>query len=99
MSKYPIALQQLIAFLKKLPGVGTKTAERFAFQLLTWPSSELTNFSTLLGHLRESISQCPECHCLMENNSCLFCGDAHRDRSQICIITSPKDAYAIEETR
>lgn len=99
MARYPIALQQLISFLRKLPGVGTKTAERFAFQLLSWPASELTGLSALLVNLREMITQCPECQCLMEKNVCSFCSDAYRDRSQICIITSPKDAYAIEETR
>jgi recombination protein RecR len=99
MIKYPAALQQLIACLKKLPGVGTKTAERFAFHLLSWPSSELAQFSALTARLKEAITQCPDCQCLIENQHCPFCSDAQRDRSQICIITSPKDAYAIEETR
>jgi recombination protein RecR len=99
MARYPVALQQLIAFLKKLPGVGTKTAERFAFHLLSWSPSELAAFSALAANLRESITQCPECHCLMEKILCPFCADTMRDRSKICIITSPKDVYAIEETR
>src|SRR5580692_10098542 len=99
MARYPIPLQQLISFLKKLPGVGTKTAERFAFHLLSWPPSELASLSTLLGNLREAITQCAECQCFIEKNLCPFCSDALRDRSKICIITSPKDAYAIEETR
>lgn len=98
MAKYPIPLQQLIAHLKKLPGVGSKTAERFAFHLLSWPSAELASIASSLTHLRESITQCPECQCLMEKNLCPFCADALRDRSQICIITSPKDVYAVEET-
>ena len=99
MAKYPIPLQQLIAHLKKLPGVGSKTAERFAFHLLSWPAAELASIASSLAHLRESINQCPECQCLMEKNLCTFCADALRDRSQICIITSPKDVYAFEETR
>ena len=99
MARYPVALQQLIAFFKKLPGVGTKTAERFAFHLLSWQTSELAAFSALAANLRESITQCFECHCLMEHNSCPFCTDNVRDCSKICIITSPKDVYAIEETR
>lgn len=98
MIRYPATLQQLIAHLKKLPGVGTKTAERFAFHLLSWPPSELAAFSSLLSNLRASIIQCPECQCLMERNSCSFCSDTLRDRSQMCIITSAKDVYAIEET-
>jgi recombination protein RecR len=98
MIRYPSALQQLIAFLKKLPGVGTKTAERFAFHLLTWPPAELSQFSVHLSHLKEAISHCSTCHCLMDKNSCPFCSDDRRDPSQFCIIASPKDAYAIEET-
>jgi recombination protein RecR len=98
MAKYPLPLQQLIAHLKKLPGVGSKTAERFAFHLLSWNATELASIASSLTHLRESITQCPECQCLMEKNLCPFCADALRDRSQICIITSPKDIYAIEET-
>jgi recombination protein RecR len=99
MAKYPLPLQQLIAYLKKLPGVGAKTAERFAFHLLTWPPSELAAFSVLAGSIRESIAECRECRCLMEKNVCPFCSDALRDRSQMCIILSPKDVYSIEETR
>lgn len=96
--RYPTALQQIILFLKKFPGVGTKTAERFAFQLLSWNHPELTSFAALLSHLRETITQCPDCQCLMEKDGCPFCTDATRDTSQLCIISSPKDAYAIEET-
>jgi recombination protein RecR len=96
--KYPTALQQIILFLKKFPGVGTKSAERFAFHLLAWQQPELTSFASLLSHLRETVTQCPECQCLMDKNCCPFCADATRDTSQLCIISSPKDAYAIEET-
>lgn len=98
MARYPTPLQQIILFLKKFPGVGTKTAERFAFHLLSWPHLELTSFASLLSHLRETVTQCSDCQCLMEKDCCPFCGDATRDASQLCIIASPKDAYAIEET-
>jgi recombination protein RecR len=98
MAKYPHDLTQLIAFLKKLPGVGTKTAERFAFQLLNWKDEELHTFSSLLAHLKEKITHCPECHCLTDNGDCFFCCHPHRDRTQLCIIASPRDAYSLEET-
>jgi len=98
MIRYPLALQQLIASLKKLPGVGTKTAERFAFHLLTWPAAELAQFSSHVAHLKEAITHCPHCQCLMDKGACPFCSDERRDASQLCIIASPKDAYAIEET-
>lgn len=98
MAKYPFDLTQLIAYLKKLPGVGTKTAERFAFQLLEWQDDELKAFSALLSHIKAKITQCPECHCLTDNGLCSFCDSAKRAPSQLCIIASPRDAYSLEET-
>lgn len=98
MSKYPSDLAQLIAFLKKLPGVGTKTAERFAFQLLNWSEEELQAFSTLFAQLKKKITQCDECRCLMANHCCPFCQNVMRDKTQLCIIASPRDAYSLEET-
>lgn len=98
MIKYPLALQQLIASLKMLPGVGAKTAERFAFHLLTWQDEPLQEFSDHVASLKEKIGTCPQCNCLTDLLSCEFCDTARRDPSLLCIISSPKDAYAIEET-
>src|SRR6267154_1631352 len=98
MTKYPFDLAQLIAFLKKLPGVGTKTAERFAFQLLNWSEEELQAFSTLFAQLKKKITQCEDCHCLTDNHCCPFCHNVMRDKTQLCIIASPRDAYSLEET-
>lgn len=99
MSKYPADLLYLIASLKKLPGVGTKTAERFAFSLLDWPKAQLEDLGNLLTVIQEKIKHCPECHCLTENEQCLFCSSHTRDKQQICVISSPRDAYVVEETR
>jgi recombination protein RecR len=98
MAKYPFDLTQLIAFLKKFPGVGTKTAERFAFQLLNWSDPELHSFSSLLDQIKKKITNCPECHCLTNSGYCTFCDSTKRDPSQLCIIASPRDAYSLEET-
>lgn len=96
--KYPPLLQQLIASFKQLPGVGSKTAERFAFHLLTWPDHLLADFSKTVADLKIQIRTCPECHCLMSQETCDWCDLKRRDPSLLCIISSPKDAYAIEET-
>ncbi len=98
MNKYPAELNTLIAYFKKLPGVGSKTAERFAFHLLEWPDGEVKNFSSHLSSLKEKIHHCPECRCLTDQNGCQFCSNPQRSSSQLCIISSPKDAFAIEET-
>ena len=99
MAKYPISLINLMSFLRRLPGVGAKTAERFAFQLLTWPQDQLDYFSHTLHTLKEKVQSCPECHCLMEQDICTFCDPLKRDPTLLCIISCAKDVYAFEETR
>jgi recombination protein RecR len=99
MSKYPQAINTLVAFFRKLPGVGIKTAERYAFQLLDWKKNSLHDFSELLKNIKEIITTCKECGCFIENNICQFCEHSQRETNTICIISSPKDVYPIEETR
>jgi len=98
MAKYPPALEHLIIHLKMLPGVGSKTAERFAFQLLTWQDESLSQLGTLLETIKSQVPSCPTCFCLSSPEGCEFCDPIRRDSSVLCIIGSPKDAYAIEET-
>lgn len=98
MTQYPSELTALIAYLKKLPGVGRKTAERFAFTLLDWELEELKNFSNKLATLKEKITSCSHCGCLKDAKDCSFCQAPNRDPSLICLVSSPRDVYAIEET-
>lgn len=92
--KYPANLQKLIASLMQLPGVGRKTAERFAFRIMEWDTTateELTD-SILASH---TIKSCPECGLWMED-TCTFC---ERDPSALCVIAHARDVFAIEEMR
>ena len=98
MSKYPKTLLSLIAQLQKFPGVGKKTAERFAFHLLEWQRHDLTFLSEILSTLKEKVPCCNDCGCLMDEVTCIFCESSKRDPSIMCIIASPRDAYAIEDT-
>ncbi len=98
MSQYPSELLTLIAFLKKFPGVGQRTAERFAFPLLQWPHDEIKKFAHLLATLKENIYTCDMCGCLKDKAPCIFCAP-RRDNSVLCLVSSPRDVYAIEETR
>lgn len=98
MLRYPKDLLTLIAHLKKLPGVGKKTAERYAFHLLEWEGKDLHEFAEGLATLKERVQACVDCGCLMDGVRCTFCDKDKRDRSVMCIIASPRDAYAIEET-
>lgn len=98
MLRYPKDLLTLIAHLKKLPGVGKKTAERYAFHLLGWEGKDLHEFAEGVATLKEKVQACLDCGCLMDGVRCTFCDQEKRDRSQMCIIASPRDVYAIEET-
>jgi len=98
-NKYPEDLLALIAHLKKLPGVGTRTAERFAFEFLSWQQEHLLDLGDLLKCVQEKIPQCAVCGCLTHQGSCHFCNHALRDATSLCLLASPRDAYSIEETK
>ncbi|MBX7066026.1 MAG: recombination mediator RecR [Parachlamydiales bacterium] len=94
--RFPEELLKLIGLLKKWPGVGTRTAERFAFELLSWESSDLHALGHSLLSLKEKVPPCPTCGCLADQGKCRFC--ANRDTTQLCLLASARDAYSIEET-
>lgn len=98
--KYPSYLIKLINVMKRLPGVGSKTAERYAFQLLNLPSTHLHEMALLIKEIHDHLKQCECCGCLKETaGSCGFCDDDQRERSVLCVIASPREAFAIDETR
>lgn len=99
MNPFPQQLLPLISYLKKLPGVGRKTAERFAFCLLSWPEEEVKTLAVHLSTLQEKIFPCPTCGSLQEETMCMFCDPSKRDTSVLCLVAFPRDVYAIEETR
>ena len=96
--KYPQDLLSLIAYLKKLPGVGTRTAERFAFEFLGWTEDQLFALGQILHEIKKKIPPCPTCGCLTDANKCHFCDMTTRDPTRLCLIGSPRDVFAIEET-
>lgn len=98
MAHYPEPIQRLIQLLKKLPGVGGRTAERFAFQLLSWKTEDLQRLADSLNALPDELHHCPACFCLKDAKECAFCNPRTRDLSRICVIGSAKDAYLIDET-
>jgi recombination protein RecR len=96
--RYPEHLLRLIQVLKKLPGVGHKSAERFAFHLLNWQPSHLRELGQAILEIKDKLKQCQTCGCLMDDHACFFCDLSKRDTHMICIIASPKDAFFIEDT-
>jgi recombination protein RecR len=96
--KYPTCLIQLIDVLKKLPGVGNKSAERYAFNLINWSEKELEEMGSTLKNVKAKLKNCTECGCLTESIPCSFCQNSQRDSQTICIVAYPKDVFAVEQT-
>ncbi len=100
MAHYPSQFNALMSHLKKLPGVGSRTAERYAFDLLDWKEQQLEGLILCLQELHEKIRACEVCNCLIDStNPCPFCDRTKRNERLLCVIAHPKDAYTIEETR
>ncbi len=97
--RYPEALQKLIEMLAKLPGVGPKTAERYAFFLLNQPESIIKEFASRLGELKEKTIICQDCGNIAEKSPCAICLDQNRDQKTLCLIADSRELAAIEATR
>lgn len=98
MNRFPPHLIKLIEFLKKLPGVGKKSAERYAFHIIQWQQQELSEFAGALASSREKLPFCTECGCLTQEQICPFCDLQARSTEIICIVSHFKDVFALEET-
>ncbi len=97
--RYPTHLLKVIEVLKRLPGVGSKSAERFAFQLLTWKEEHLAEMAQVLMGIPQKLKHCPECGSLIGEEACPFCHESRLSAGTLCVIASPRDVFAIEETR
>ena len=96
--RYPQHLLKLIESFKRLPGVGNKTAERFAFQMLDWTPQQLEQTAGLIQQIPDELKQCNECGCLKCDEHCTYCVPVRFDQGMMCVIASSKDVFAIEET-
>lgn len=92
---YPHSLQKVIEGLKLLPGVGDKTAERYAFSLLSLPKQQINELAQSLIDLN-SIHECKICHNLCDGEICHICNNENRNTSLCCVVSSSKDLLAIE---
>lgn len=97
--QYPAHLLKLIDALKKLPGVGTKSAERFAFEMVAWPPSKLEEMAHIIQQSPSLLKHCLDCGSLSDAASCSFCQSSHSRLPHLCIVSMPRDVFAIESTR
>ena len=99
-ARYPQHLFKLIAAFKKLPGVGSKTAERFAFNLLAWSPQKIAEMAQDIAETTNKIRYCDQCGAMLgDRGQCPFCADDTRDRSTLCVVAAVKEVYAIEASR
>ena len=96
---YPKLFNELIEYLEHLPGVGNKTAQRYAFALLDGDETYLQELAAVLANLKDKIKPCPKCGFLSEEGHCPICESNHRDRSTIMVVSYPQDVIAIEKTQ
>jgi recombination protein RecR len=96
--KYPPALAQLIDALRCLPGVGPKSAQRMALHLLERERDAATNLSRAIAAALASIGHCQRCRMLAERGVCEVCAAAGRDPTLLCVVESPADVLAIEQS-
>src|SRR6188508_3295613 len=91
-------LERLVGELARLPGVGRKTAQRFAFHLLKAPAAEVESLVEALQELRTRIRLCSTCFNIAESESCPICADPRRDPSAVCVVEQAVNIVAIERT-
>ena len=92
------AVQNLVAQLTRLPGVGQRTAQRLAFHLLRAPKEEALALAEAIVEVKERVRFCRECGNLTEDEVCAICLDARRDHSVICVVEQPVDLISVERT-
>lgn len=97
MSFSPL-IRQLIDSLRILPGVGQKTAQRMALQLLERDRSGATRLAQALSQAMEGVGYCKSCRSLSEDELCQICLDPRRDDSLLCVVEGPMDVFAVEHT-
>lgn len=99
MLYYADAVAKLIEELAKLPGIGSKTAQRLAFHILRGSKENAYNLAKALVNAKEKVGYCSICCNLTDTIPCRICGNSGRDPSLICVVEDPRDVAAFERTR
>jgi recombination protein RecR len=98
MKGYPKSLSRLVEELEKLPGIGTKTAERLAFHILKAPADEAMGLAYAVRDLKKNTRMCSVCCNVDETDPCWVCSDLKRDADVICVVEQTRDLLALERS-
>ena len=99
MEYFPAALEKLVEQFARLPGIGSKSAQRLAFFVLSLPEEEATAFADAIVDAKRTVTCCPVCRNLTDGGLCPICSSPKRDEHVICVVADPRDVVAIERAR
>ena len=91
-------IERLVASLRRLPGIGEKSAQRLAFHLLSAPEAQAQELADAILRMKREIVLCAECFDLTDASPCALCRDARRDGALLCVVEEPADLEAVERT-
>lgn len=99
MQYYPAPLEKLINELRKLPGIGTKTAQRLAFYMLKMSDEEINRLAQSIVDMKSQLTHCEICGNITTESPCQICCSSKRDQSVICVVEEVDDLLAFERTK
>jgi recombination protein RecR len=99
MKDYAEPIANLIEEFRKLPGIGTKTAQRLAYNVLRRPRDDAERLSRAILEVKDKIRCCSRCNNFSDVDPCLYCTGSNRSPETICVVEEPKDILSIEKTR
>lgn len=92
-------VQRLIDELSRLPGIGTKSAQRLAFHILSVEKTDALRLAAAITDMREQVTQCERCFNVAAGELCSICRDQRRDDSIVCVVERPQDIVVVERTQ
>jgi recombination protein RecR len=99
VSRYPEPIARLIEELKKLPGVGAKSAERFAFHILRSTDGDAAALAEAVRGLKASLRLCSVCNNVTDVDPCAYCASPTRNQRLVCVVEEPTNIAAVERSR
>jgi len=99
VSRYAEPMSRLIEELKKLPGVGTKSAQRYAFHLLRSSDEDAEALANAVRDLKQSLRLCSVCNNITDVDPCAYCTSATRNHRLVCVVEEPTNIASVERTR